>query len=378
MINVMFFLINKWKSICMFDYEKIKMTNPNIFTEAISNQFIELINKFTKDTPALWGKMNVLKIILFLLCFNTCFASEDTTYIHYYNCRNEAYFHFYEQDFKTAKIYFEKAFSLKLTPFELDEYAYAMTLSELGDTTKAIEILTTCKLAYKIKRDTNYFNNISNLTKEKLISKGEKAMKQFSDSVTNSEIKLYIHRLNEKDQQLRVYLRDSIEPYFHLDSLKYQSERDSIWCLDEKNIQQIDSIYKLYGFIGQGPKDFNYNEVDLHTFILHTGKEYYESNKKFLLGEVKKGRLSPEWYAGGYDRFYMNSDLNEYYGFYSSRFEVTISPEEYFSRLISLGISPYLDYDKKIRFKIYEKGNIPKFKYYDYYKANKEKFNACR
>lgn len=322
--------------------------------------------------------MNYFKLVLFLFCLNTCFASEDTTYIHYYNCRNEAYFHFYEQDFKTAKIYFDKAFSLKSTPFELDEYAYAMTLSELGDTTTAINLLKRIKKTMFILKDTSYFKNISSSTKQKLSTDAIIREKVFYDSVTSQSVQIALDKLKTRDQELR-FLIQEFQLKYEKDTLIQKRLIDSILVLDKVNHQVMDSLYKITGFIGNGPSDNFYNFINLNTFITHSGADYYTENAQFLQKELKEGRLPPEVYALGIDRFfYKNFDLPEYYGFHTHLIDTTVKPEEYFKRLTSIGLNPYLYTKKRIFYRIEVKGKIPKSAYYDYFKANKDKFNACQ
>ena len=200
----------------------------------------------------------------------------------------------------------------------------------------------------------------------------------FYDSVTNQAIHLTLDKLKSRDQELRFSIQE-IQLKYQKDTLTQKKLIDSIWVLDKVNHKILDSIYRLNGFVGNGPKDEFYNFINLNTFITHSGADYYTENAKFLENELKEGRLPPEVYALGIDRFfYKNFDLPEYYGFHTHLVDTTVKPEEYFKRLTSIGLNPYLYTKKRIFYRIEAKGKIPKSAYYDYYKANKDQFNACQ
>jgi len=208
-----------------------------------------------------------------------------------------------------------------------------MTLSELGDTVNAILLLKQLKKTMFILKDTSYFKNISLTTKQKLSTDALIREKVFYDSVTNQAIHLTLDKLKSRDQELRFSIQE-IQLKYENDTLIQKRFIDSILVLDKVNHQSMDSIYKQNGFTGNAPDDNFYNFINLTTFITHSGADYYTENAKFLLDELKEGRLPPEVYALGIDRFfYKDFNLPEYYGFHTHLVDSTVKPEEYFKRL---------------------------------------------
>lgn len=104
-------------------------------------------------------------------------------------------------------------------------------------------------------------------------------------------------------------------------------------------------------------------------FLLHVSPEWFVENYALLVQEVKKGNLEPSMLASGIDRMYAveigKDKINPFNRYWN---QSKIDPFLMYLNCISIGVSPYYDYNWF--------NNPRKTIHFDYYKANKQYYNT--
>jgi len=277
---------------------------------------------------------------------------------------NEANFWFYEQQFDSAKVYYEKAeeFNLKFFPEEI--HLYSRVLWELGLKDKSISFLINSDgLKDFFLKDTTYYLGLS-LEKRLSISLKLKRVEQdlltnrmsFYDSIRNLD---QIHRLKVSN--------------FEKGTIKY----DSIWKMinNQDSINWITLIkeIKLNGY----PGGYSMAPVGPGSILIHAGSERLLNDYSLFIKEFEAGRMSSYDFANAIDRFFVMKNNQSMYNMYMGKEENEVpSPIMIFVNRCLIGMSPY--YDVYIP-KLYPRGKTPpKSKLYDYYKRSKENFNCIK
>lgn len=307
---------------------------------------------------------------LFFLTFS-CYSQESRyNYIISNNFATEAEFYFHEHNYDSAVYYYEKAFGFISEPPPRQRYNYAKALWKLKKYDASLELVLQSGM-WKI--DTNWFSGLTLEKYDRINSEMHRRSNQkysikncsfynaFMDSIINID-QFYRNRFNEIMDSLTyikpfpVQFRDSIKPIWW----KKVAYHDS--C----NAQAIIQFTKKYGF----PAGVNtcWSQTAA-TFLLHMSPEWFVENYVLLYNEVVKGNLEPWMLARGIDRMFTievgEDKINPFNRYWK---EGTINPFLMFYNCVSLGVSPYYDYNWSDKPK--------KTIHFDYYKKNKKYYNT--
>lgn len=313
--------------------------------------------------------MKIIFLILFLSF--SCFAQEKrNNYIISNNFASEAEFYFHENNYDSAVFYYEKAFEYVSEPHPMQRYNYAMALWKLLKYETSLEMVKQSGI-YKI--DTNWFSGLSTIqynqlqyemqkkSNEKEIVKKCSFYNAFMDSIFKID---QIHRIryHEKIDSMKY-----IKPY----PAKFIDSIEPIWKKiidyhDSCNAISIIEFTKKYGF----PAGVNTCwDQTAATFIIHMSPIWFIENYDLLFKEVVKGNLEPWMLARGIDRMFTveigEDKINPFNRYWK---ESKINPFLMFYNCVSLGVSPYYDFNWI--------GNPRKTIHFDYYKENKKYYNT--
>jgi len=303
---------------------------------------------------------NCFKILMIL---NFTF-SWSQNYISFRNMLNEANFWFYEQQYDSARVYYEKAeeFNLKFFPEEI--HLYSRTLWELGLKDKSISFLINSDgLKDFFLKDTTYYLGLS---LEKRLSISLKLNRVELDLLTNRMI--FYDSLRNLDQIHRFKASN-----FEKGTIKY----DSIWKIinyqDSLNWETFIKEIKLNGY----PGGYSMAPVGPGTILIHAGSDRLLKDYSLFIKEFDAGRMSSYDFANAIDRFFVMKNNQSMYNMYLGKEEDEVpSPIMIFVNRCLIGMSPY--YDVYIP-KLYPRGKTPpKSKLYEYYKRSKENFNCIK
>lgn len=293
-----------------------------------------------------------MKIIVFIFLFSSYALSQkvDRNYITYYNYASEAEYYFHEEMYDSAKYYFERGFVFAEFPRPTHHSKYAKALWKLGETEQAInEILLNRGI---VKIDSVWFSGLSTV---EYASINDVLGKNFYEDNNVRFHRKFCDSLMLLDQSVRGDFEVS-------DSIKFARMN----IQDSLNAVALIEFTKKYGFPGGVNAGW---DQTMATLMLHMRKEWFVENYQLLYEEVKKGNLEPWALARGIDRMFAIecgeeriSPNNRYHS------GSAIDPFLMFQNCVTLGVSPYYDYNWLSK----PKQTI----YFDYYKENKRFYNT--
>lgn len=311
-------------------------------------------------------------VFYFLFLSISCYGQESRiNYIISNNYASEAEFYFFEEYYDSAAYYYEKAFEFVSEPHPMQQYNYAKALWKIEKYELSIEKLVQTGMR---TIDTNWFvgltpekheyidSEIRWLSSQKDSSKNCSFYNAFMDSILDVD-QLQRQQVMQRLDSLRLLkpypeqLIDSLEPIWW-GTVSFQ---------DSCNGQAIIQFAHKYGF----PAGVNtcWNQT-ASTILLHMSPEWFVRNYAFLYSEVVQGNLEPWMLARGIDRMFTievgDEKINPYNRYWDKS---AINPFLMFNNCVSLGVSPYYDYNWFIKPR--------KTINFDYYKDNKRYFNTA-
>ena len=313
-----------------------------------------------------------MKNLFFILFVSfSCYAQESrNNYIISNNYASEAEFWFHEQQYDSAVYYYEKAFEFASEPHPSQRYNLAKALWKLKKYEPSIEMLQQCRIA---KIDTAWFSGLPSARYAEITDEIDRQITR-NDSIKNCSIynafidsvktvdQFYLKQFNSRMDSLTyikpfpVQFRDSIEPIWW----------ESVAYHNKTNGQALIEFTQKYGF----PAGVNtcWDQTAI-TVLLHMSPEWFIENYVLLYNEVVKGNLEPWMLAQGIDRRFTveigEDKINPYNRYWK---ESTIHPFLMFHNCVSLGVSPYYDFNWA--------GTPKKTIHFDYYKEHKTYYST--
>jgi hypothetical protein len=305
----------------------------------------------TNTFKAITKNMKTLFIILFLSI--SCYAQElRNNYIIANNFASEGEYFFHEENYDSAAYFYEKSFGYISEPHPRQSNNYAKALWKIKKYDLSIEML----LQYgEWKIDTSWFSGLS----EKKYDEINAEMHQIYDQRDKSKNCSFYNSFMDSIIAIDQFHRKTSYPN---DSIK----RETMSYFDSCNAQAIIQFTKKFGF----PAGVNacWNQTAA-TFLLHMSSEWFVENYVLLYKEVVKGNLEPWMLAKGIDRLFTieigEDKVNPFNRYWN---ESTINPFLMFYNCVSLGVSPYYDFNWF--------GKPRKTIHFDYYKENKKQYNT--
>lgn len=296
-----------------------------------------------------------MKTTFFFLFFSTVVLSQNTTdnYIISNNFASEAEYFFHEDIYDSAIYYYQKSFEFASEPHPIQLYKYSKALWRTNQHDEAITQVIKSKM---IKIDTSWFSGLSSFQYDSI-------NKQMNDYSSNSR--------NKNNQERCKNFVDSI---MFLDQLVRKNvdwtDSNQVHNLikqDESNAIALIQFTKKYGF--PAGKNIAWDQ-SVATMLLHMSSTFYEENYELLFKEVVQGNLEPWMLAWGIDRMFAvevgEDKINPYNRYWK---ESIINPFLMFYNCVSLGVSPYYDFNWK--------ASPKKTIHFEYYQKNKKHYNTA-
>ncbi|GAA0876477.1 hypothetical protein GCM10009118_28870 [Wandonia haliotis] len=298
-------------------------------------------------------------------------TKKNENYIDYYNLVNEASFWFYEQQYDSAILFYEKAIQSVNVSSGIDRYNLARSYWEVNRKKDALKLLSQSKHIEGLQDifidDTTYFEGMTVSQKSRLVKKLIK-----NELPYNKKHNEFVQSLFKKDQRLRILIRDSIRPYYEKDSIIMGEYLEKLRETDSINGLELINYVKSNGMPGGVHGQFH----KLSIIFVHMSKEWFVSNYRTLFKEINKGNLDPYFFAKGMDRAFKQNPCERFtiYNAYFHDKDYTDPWLLYVNRL-SIGLSPYyID-----TWNLYPKGQSPKrTAMFDFYKKHKTQFNYLK
>lgn len=275
--------------------------------------------------------------LLFIL-FISMVSCKQSNYIKYYQNVNEARYYFHNEDYATAKIYFERGFKKVNKHYDKDKLFYAACLYEEGEQQKAIEILKTNLWAKTGLNPMFYFKEMNDTLKDSILKIQQKYLDEHIRPLYDTDLEKEIKLRLEKDGRIRHAYQDAYTE--GKDSIYLARIADTMNVIDDDNMRFMDSLSAIHGFWG------GINAMSPHhplrIFLMHTSQEWFTKNERLLYRSLKKGHILPIDYAMTIDRKkYMENGKPSYYLRWGSKSEIDATPEQYYKRCRKIGLSPY-------------------------------------
>ena len=301
-------------------------------------------------------------ILLILFTSNSFSFSQD--YVSFRNVLNEGNYWFYEGEFDSALVYYNKAEAFKLTFFPEEVHLFSRTLWELGNKKKSIKIL---KKHNAMKdfflRDTTYYIGLSKENRIKYASK----LKINNIDIICDDIDFY-DTLHQKDQMYRKIMRGLSE-----ESEQFYSLKTKMYFQDSLNFIALIKQIKKNGY----PGGYRIAPVGPGLVLLHANKQWIFDNYHVLFKEIEAGRMSTFDFSLALDRkieSYQCNGQKPYNAYIPLSESEVISPELVFINRCSIGMSPYYDFYIP---RLYPRGWTPtKSALFEFYKRRKQIFNC--
>lgn len=303
-------------------------------------------------------------LIIFVLIFlNTDSFSQD--YISFRNTLNEGNYWFYESEFDSALVYYNKAEKFKLPFYPEEVHLFSRTLWELGYEKESIKILKRDGLKDFFLRDTTFYQGLSCDKRQKLASK----LKLKELDLLCDDIEFY-DKIHIKDQVYRKILR--ITPN---DSEQFDSLETKMVFQDSLNFIALIKQIKKNGY----PGGYRMAPIGPGAVMLHAKKQWILDDYSVFMEEIEAGRMSYFDFSRALDRkleSHFGNGQKPYNAYFPLEETEVHSPTLVFINRCSIGMSPY--YDVYIP-RLYPRGMTPlKSRLYEYYKKEKKNFNSCR
>jgi len=274
---------------------------------------------------------NLITLFIYLNFLNFGFTQKkDDNYISYYNLCDEAIYLVKNQDYKQSLVTFEEAFQKVSKPY-FRHYYYAGRVAALagneGKMYRYFELAYLNGCFYRIEDDTLIFNRYkTNPQFQKLVNNQDSLIAIF-ESKLDLRVKAFVDSIDNVDQELRIQL-NNLEK-----TPDNQSKIDSLWKVDEFNSKTFLEYVKCNGFPSYRVVGNENPEVTLIHCV-----SFFKEYQEILLGEVKKGNLTPYGYASIYDRTYgPDNCLYKVYPFCESN----LTPEEIFKNCRAIGLETF-------------------------------------
>lgn len=302
-----------------------------------------------------------MKTLLLFLAFFSFYEGKsqikNIDYISYYNHIHEANYYFYEHEYDSALIYFERGLKFVSTPRPKDFYNYCRALWKTGHRKlPEYELMNSpFILDNQINgNDSTFFEGMTKETKNAI----ELNIK-YNQSQLNNPHAYFIDSIMQEDQKVRQRTEDVPDSIF-FSKMRIQDSSNQIVILNYS---------KKHGF----PAGINGGwDQRIATILLHFSREWFIENYHFLVNEVKQGNLEPWMLSRAIDRTFIVNDskatapFNTYFG------NEEPDPFIIFKNCSTIGLSPYYDFDHLVSFKSI---SDRRKQFYDIYKANKKVYN---
>lgn len=293
-----------------------------------------------------------MKTLFFILISSSfCFSQKsDDNYIIYNNYASEAEFYFHEGNYDTAIYYFELGFERVSQPHPQHHYKYAKALWKVNAQKKAIKEVRGNRGISAI--DTNWFTG---LTKKEYKSINEAMIKNSFENEEKQFYQNFIDSIMILDQVVR-------NGFDINDTLKL----NAIITQDSLNASALIQFTEKHGF--PAGKNAGWSQ-DATVILLHMSPDWFIQNYNLLIQQVIIGNLEPWMLARGIDRRF-TLEVNDVKICPYNRYwtESAINPFLMFQNCISLGVSPYYDFNWS--------SNPKKTIHFDYYRTNKKYYNT--
>lgn len=264
----------------------------------------------------------------------------------------EAEYYFHEGSYDTAVTYFQKGFEFVTEPHPMYQVKYAKALWKLNKKDLALDAFVKAGL---FTLDTSWFKGMSSKTIDSLNKKA--ANLQAARELKNncSFYNKFVDSLQYLDQKTRKNT-DKTDP--------------NVW--EQMNYQDSINGVVLITFIQKhgypAGKNTAWGQTGA-TILLHMSDQWYVENYPLLFQEVVKGNLEPWMLGRGIDRMFMvktdSLTLTPYSRYQGNN---NLNPFLLFYNCVSLGISPYYDWNW---FSVPKKTSC-----FEYYKQHKSLFNT--
>ena len=321
----------------------------------------------------LWSKIIctvLMKTLSLLILFFSCKALIAQNHISFRNTLNEANFWFYEANYDSARVYYEKAEKFNLAFYPEEVHLYSRSLWELGNKKRSIKILKKGGFEEFFLGDTTFYLGLNPDNRRKISSK----LKSVETDLLCKNIDFY-DSLHKQDQKYRKLVNQ------YPDRSK---QSDSIWKLmryhDSLNFHSLLNEIKINGY----PSGYTISPIEPRMVMLHALPNWLINSYHIFQKEIEAGRMSFYDFSQAMDRCFMTKgvdiEIDERSKPYNSYFPLSVdeiySPSLVFVNRCLIGMSPY--YDIYIP-SMYKRGTTPpKSKLYEYYKRSKENFNCIR
>jgi hypothetical protein len=302
-----------------------------------------------------------------LICLFLSFKLQAQDYVPFRNTLNEATYWFYEQEYDSACHYYFLAENHNLPFYCMESHLFSRSLWEVGQNSKALEVLQPNGYRDFFLSDTTFYIGLSKLKRIE-IANGllQEAMYRYEDQA-------FFDTLHSRDQRGRNKMKEigfdrSNSQFARLEEM--QKINDSI------NQTELIDYIKVKGY----PGGYYHSPFVFYHVLLHSSRDWLFSNYNLFISEIKAGRMDPWAFAGAMDRMFtsetcQHKPFNYYFG---EDVNCSLTPELVFLNSCQIGLDPFHD---NLNYLIYSRGfslRPIKTPLYEYYKKNKARFNCSQ
>lgn len=312
--------------------------------------------------------------IIIVFVFFCSFIGNSKNYIPYYNLTNKAEWFYDNQEFDSAKFYFEQAFKMEVKKKTKDVWIYIKILNAEGKRHKIYKILKhhINEIGGGLEPFSKYLKKDGILLKDKQYAKLDAIMRDSTLAFWQEEKEIYriLEEMDVQDNWIRNLFDDNYQ-----DTMLHPTTNKNITF--SQMLKEVDSLNYLE--FKRLFEEFHLADHEIDGAIL-TNLLIHQTEHFFLLEEqykrmLENGNLDPWIYARTYDRAlsYKNG-LYKYFAYpYNAQDLKCISYEEVIKNRLSIGLSIYYS-RPSFRFHI-RVGRMMKEPFKQFYEAELAKKN---
>lgn len=309
-----------------------------------------------------------MKILLLIILLLVLLVGNSKNYIPYYNLTNKAEWFYDNQEFDSAKFYFEQAFEMEVKKKTKDVWIYIKILNAEGKSHKIYKILKDHlnEIGGGLEPVSKYLLEDGIVLKDKQNAKLDRILRDSTLAFWQEEKEIY--RILEEMEKKDIWIRKGSEhklsdTILHPTTHKYATIREIMIEVDSSNYLEFKRLFEEF--------HLSDHEIDGAVFsglLLHQGIYMLELDHLYLK-MLMNGNLDPWIYASSFDRAL--SHKNGQHRYFAYLFDAKdlkcISYDEVIKNRLSIGLSIYY-YRPSFRFHI-RVGRMMKEPFKQFYEA---------
>ncbi|MCC7454062.1 MAG: hypothetical protein IT222_07845 [Crocinitomix sp.] len=315
----------------------------------------------------------IYKIII-VFAFFCSFIGNSKNYIPYYNLTNKAEWFYDNQEFDSAKFYFEQAFKMEVKKKTKDVWIYIKILNAEGKSHKIYKILKDHlnEIGGGLEPVSKYLKKDGIVMKDKQYAKLDAIMRDSTLAFWQEEKEIYriLEEMDVKDNWIRKGSEHKLsDTILHPTTHKQITIKEMMIEVDSLNYLEFKRLFEEFHLA-----DHEIDGAVLSNLLLHQTRHFFQLEENYTK-MLMNGNVDPWIYASSFDRALSHKNgQHRYFAYpYNAQDLKCIYYEEVIKNRLSIGLSIYYS-RPSFRFHI-RVGRMMKVPFKQFYEAELAKKN---